>query len=75
MEEHGTKGLDAVLQPAIRYAEEGFVVHSRVAFDWGQNEEKLRACENARAFYLPGNRAPAGGRPSPAAGSWRRRCA
>ena len=59
--EHGTKGLDEVLQPAIRYAEEGFVVHSRVAYDWGQNTEKLRACENASAFYLPGGRAPRAG--------------
>ena len=59
--EHGTKGLDEVLQPAIRYAEEGFVVHSRVAYDWGQNAEKLRACENASAFYLPGGRAPRAG--------------
>ena len=59
--EHGTKGLDEVLQPAIRYAEEGYVVHSRVAHDWAQNTEKLRACDNARAIYLPGGRAPAAG--------------
>ena len=59
--EHGTKGLDEVLQPAIRYAEEGFVVHSRVALDWSQNVEKLQTCENARAFYLPGGRAPRAG--------------
>ena len=59
--DHGTKGLDEVLQPAIRYAEEGFIVHSRVAYDWGQNAEKLRACENASAFYLPGGRAPRAG--------------
>ncbi len=59
--DHGTKGLDEVLQPAIRYAEEGFVVHSRVAHDWAQNVEKLKGCENARAIYLPGGRAPAAG--------------
>ncbi|MDE0049801.1 MAG: gamma-glutamyltransferase, partial [Rhodospirillales bacterium] len=59
--DHGTKGLDEVLQPAIRYAEEGFVVHSRVAHDWANAAEKLRACENARAFYLPGGRAPRAG--------------
>ena len=58
LEEHGTKGLDEVLQPAIRYAEEGFAVHSRVAHDWSRAAETLRACENARAFYLPGGRAP-----------------
>ena len=59
--DHGTKGLDEVLQPAIRYAEEGFVVHSRVAHDWAQNAEKLKGCKNARAIYLPGGRAPAAG--------------
>ena len=59
--DHGTKGLDEVLQPAIRYAEEGFVVHSRVAHDWANAAEKLQACENARAFYLPGGRAPRAG--------------
>ena len=58
---HGTMGLDQVLQPAIRYAEEGYVVHSRVAHDWASAAEKLRACENASAFYLPGGRAPAAG--------------
>src|SRR3546814_1949775 len=32
--DHGRKGLDELLQPAIRHAEEGFVVHGRVALDW-----------------------------------------
>ena len=59
--DHGTRGLDEVLQPAIRYAEEGFVVHSRVAHDWANAAEKLKGCENARAIYLPGGRAPAAG--------------
>ena len=59
--DHGTRGLDEVLQPAIRYAEEGYVVHSRVAHDWGSAAEKLHACENARAIYLPGGRAPRAG--------------
>ena len=60
--DHGTKGLDEVLQPAIRYAEEGFVVHSRVAHDWAKAaDDKLHACENARAIYLPGGRPPAAG--------------
>ena len=61
LEQHGSMGLDAVLQPAIRYAEEGFVVHSRVAHDWAANADKLRTCENARAIYLPGGRAPRAG--------------
>ena len=60
--DHGTKGLDEVLQPAIRYAEEGFVVHSRVAYDWAsRTADKLRTCENASAMYLPGRRTPKAG--------------
>lgn len=31
---HGRKGLDELLQPAIRFAEEGFHVSPRVAHDW-----------------------------------------
>jgi len=53
---HGTKGLDELLQPAIRFAEEGWPVHPRVAADWADNAEKLRA-GGAMAF-LPGGRAP-----------------
>jgi gamma-glutamyltranspeptidase/glutathione hydrolase len=38
---HGRKGLDEVLQPAIGYAENGFVVSPRVAFDWAHAAAKL----------------------------------
>src|SRR5208283_4860977 len=31
---HGRKGLDELLQPAIRCAAEGWPVHPRVALDW-----------------------------------------
>src|SRR6202012_1611988 len=31
---HGRKGLDELLQPAIRYAEDGWPVHAKVASDW-----------------------------------------
>src|SRR6056297_1768299 len=33
-DDHGKLGLDALLAPAIRYAEEGVPVAPRVAFDW-----------------------------------------
>src|SRR4051794_15764912 len=33
---HGRKGLDELLQPAIRYAADGWPVHSKVAWDWGR---------------------------------------
>lgn len=39
---HGRKGLDELLQPAIRAAEDGFVVAPRVAFDWAEAAPKLR---------------------------------
>src|SRR5262249_55107095 len=33
---HGTIGLDRALAPAIKYAEHGFPVAARVAFDWAR---------------------------------------
>jgi gamma-glutamyltranspeptidase/glutathione hydrolase len=53
---HGTRGLDELLRPAIRYAEEGFIVHDRVALDWQRAAGKLRGT-GATAF-LPGGQAP-----------------
>lgn len=57
--EHGTRGLDSLLQPAIRYAEDGFPVHPRVASDWAEEEDKLRA--TGAAAYLPGGVPPSPG--------------
>ena len=56
---HGTKGLDELLRPAIRYAEEGFLVHPRLAFDWALLEGKLR--KNGAEAFLPRGRTPAAG--------------
>ena len=56
LDAHGTKGFDELLQPAIRCAEEGFPVHSRVAWDWSMQEDKLRRAGNQ--LFLPGGRAP-----------------
>lgn len=53
---HGTKGFDELLQPAIRFAEEGWPVHNRVASDWALAEDKLRRT-GAEAF-LPSGAAP-----------------
>ncbi|MBS0641056.1 MAG: gamma-glutamyltransferase [Acetobacteraceae bacterium] len=53
---HGRKGLDEVLQPAIRYAAEGWPVHSKVAWDWSRLEEKLR--KGGSDPFLPGGAAP-----------------
>lgn len=54
--DHGRKGIDSVLQPAIRYAENGYVVHDRVAFDWRNSVTTLSADEHtARLFLKDGN--------------------
>jgi len=55
---HGRKGLDAVLQPAIKFAEEGFVVSPRVAMDWADARAKLAGNEAAARHYLKGGQAP-----------------
>jgi gamma-glutamyltranspeptidase / glutathione hydrolase len=46
----GTLGLDAILQPAIHYAEHGVPVAARVAFDWANDADTLQG--SARAKYL-----------------------
>ena len=56
---HGTKGLDEVLQPAIRFAAEGWPVHHRVASDWAIAADKLR--KNGAAAFLPGGQPPNAG--------------
>jgi len=56
---HGRKGLDEVLRPAIGYAEDGFVVAPRVAFDWAEAAWKLR--ETGADGLLVNGAAPAPG--------------
>ncbi len=59
--DHGTKGLDELLRPAIRYAEEGFAVLPRTAADWARNAPRLMADPNATALYLRDGQAPQAG--------------
>ena len=56
---HGTKGLGELLQPAIRFAAEGWPVHPRVSVDWKRSEDKLR--KNGAHAFLPNGQAPAVG--------------
>ena len=52
---HGRKSLDEILQPAIRFAEEGFHVSGRVAHDWEGSVGKLsRHAATARRFLKDG---------------------
>nr|WP_294507489.1 gamma-glutamyltransferase family protein [uncultured Rhodopila sp.] len=56
---HGRKGLDELLQPAIRIAADGWPVAPRVAFDWARNEAKLR--QGGSLAFLPNGAAPRAG--------------
>src|ERR1700716_4212337 len=40
LRDHGKFGLDTLLQPAIKAAEEGYIVAPRIAFDWDKGLEK-----------------------------------
>lgn len=55
----GKIGLDAILAPSIRYAEQGVVVAPRVAFDWANDAGTLQG--RARDHYLMDGKAPQAG--------------
>jgi gamma-glutamyltranspeptidase/glutathione hydrolase len=59
--DHGSKPLEQLLAPAIRYAEEGYVVGDRVAFDWARCAERFAAIPNIDPILLPGGRTPRAG--------------
>ncbi len=61
LKDFGTMGFDEVLQPAIRYAEEGFAVAPRVAYDWELFAPKLAAHDTTRDIYLRGGKPPRAG--------------
>ena len=52
LKEHGHFGLDRALQTAIKYAENGFPVAPRVAWDWSRHVGKLKADAGASRHYL-----------------------
>jgi gamma-glutamyltranspeptidase/glutathione hydrolase len=58
--DHGTRGLDELLQPAIDVAERGHPVAPRVAFDWARDAHLLRDPVAAELFLHHG-RAPQAG--------------
>jgi len=61
LRDHGRLGLDRLLQPAIRAAEEGYVVAPRVAFDWKNQFEKLKGGVNTERYLLPRGKAAVAG--------------
>src|SRR5712671_1067127 len=61
LRDHGKMGLDTLLQPAIKAAEEGYIVAPRIAFDWKNQFEKLKKGTNAERYLLPHGKAPVAG--------------
>src|SRR6202162_1713588 len=61
LRDHGKLGLDTLLQPAIKAAEEGYIVAPRNAFDWKNQFEKLKKGTNAERYLLPHGKAPVAG--------------
>src|SRR5262249_45827428 len=57
----GSKPLEELLRPAIRYAEEGYVVADRVAFDWQACAGRLAQIPSVDPTLLPNGRAPRAG--------------
>src|SRR6266849_6908 len=58
LRDHGKFGLDTLLQPAIKAAEEGYVVAPRIAFDWKNHFEKLRKGTHTERYLLPHGEPP-----------------
>jgi gamma-glutamyltranspeptidase / glutathione hydrolase len=61
LRDHGKLGLDTLLQPAIKAAEEGYVVSPRNAFDWKNQFEKLKKGTNTERYLLPHGKAAVAG--------------
>jgi len=61
LERFGRMSLDAVLQPAIHYAEDGYPVSPVVAAIWQRAEEALRCWPDSREALLIDGAAPAAG--------------
>src|ERR1700742_302770 len=53
LRDHGKLGLDTLLQPAIKAAEEGYIVAPRIAFDWNNQFDKLKKGTNTERYLLP----------------------
>jgi gamma-glutamyltranspeptidase/glutathione hydrolase len=58
--DHGTMPLARLLEPAIRFADEGVVVAPRVAADWALHQAKLTHA-GAKAHFLKAGAAPRAG--------------
>ena len=58
---HGTRTLAQALEPAIRYARDGYAVSEIIADQWKEVETLLSHDPKTAAVFLPGGKAPAPG--------------
>jgi gamma-glutamyltranspeptidase/glutathione hydrolase len=61
LSKHGTRTLAQALEPAIKYAREGYAVSEIIAGQWKSVEALLGRDAHAAAAFLPGGKAPAPG--------------
>jgi gamma-glutamyltranspeptidase / glutathione hydrolase len=59
LQRFGTMGFKQVLEPARRYAADGFPVHERVANDWRTLAPQLRTDPDTADTFLPNGEPPA----------------
>ena len=58
LSDHGTMSFAKVLAPAIEFAQAGFVVAPRVAWDWARLEDKINVHAGARQHLLKDGKPP-----------------
>jgi gamma-glutamyltranspeptidase/glutathione hydrolase len=58
VEDHGSRSLGELLQPAIGYARDGYPVLERVAYDWRLAAELIGRDPAARRIFLPNGAPP-----------------
>src|SRR3954447_6840799 len=61
VKDHGTRSLGEILQPAIKLADEGYLVQSRVAWDWNRNAPIAAKDPDAAKSFLVDGKAPVAG--------------
>ena len=59
--DHGTRELGALLEDAIAYALNGYVIADRVAFDWHAAAQTIAHDDNTARVFLPGGKLPQAG--------------
>jgi gamma-glutamyltranspeptidase/glutathione hydrolase len=59
--DHGTRELGYLLEDAIVYADNGYVIADRVAFDWHAAAETIAHDDNSARVFLAGGKLPQAG--------------